>query len=268
MAGYEMITARSARLKARWRDGKPSFGVTLSLTDPACAELVARMGYDFVFIDMEHTTLDPHLLHGLLMAFDSCDTVPLVRVSSHDPAEMKRVWDLGAGGVIVPMVNTPAEACAAVAACKYPPDGTRNIGPRRAAGYYRDMVAYWRAANESLIVVLLAEHREAVANIEAILQVKGIDAILIGPGDLALSYGLLDKMEHPTVQGDIDRILAACRAAGIPAMIGSAADTNSIRGWTGRGASLLVLGSDTDFLWQGASGALRAAREATTSGGG
>ena len=92
-------------------------------TDPACAEILAQAGFDFVFIDTEHTVLDPYLLQGLLMAFDGTDTVPIVRVASHDPALIKRMLDLGAGGIIVPMVNDAQQAKAAVAACKYPPPG-------------------------------------------------------------------------------------------------------------------------------------------------
>jgi 2-keto-3-deoxy-L-rhamnonate aldolase RhmA len=268
MVDGELITAKSARLKQKWRAGQPSFGVTLTLTDPACAEIMAQSGFDFAFIDMEHTTLDPHLLHGLLMAFGGSETVPLVRVASHDPAEMKRVWDVGAGGVIVPMVNSAAEARAVVAACKYPPQGTRNIGPRRASHYYRDMIPYWRVANAALIVVLLVEHCEAVANIDEILRVDGIDAILIGPGDLALSMGLLDQMQHSDVQQAIDRVLDACKGAGMPAMIGTAPDVEQIRRLIGKGCHLLVLGMDTDFLWQGACNALRKAQEALAATGG
>lgn len=264
----EFITEKSARLKKKWQEGRVTFGVVITLTDPACAEIMAQAGFDFAFIDMEHTTIDPHVLHGLLMGFHGTDTVPVVRVPSHDAAWIKRVLDLGAGGIIVPMVNTAEEAKAAVAACKYPPQGKRSIGPRRASNYAGDiqgLLPYWRAANRSLITIMLIEHHVGVANIDEILQVEGIDAIFIGPGDLSLSMGLLDQMQHPDVQAAVDRILSACRAAGIPTMMGAAPHREKIHQQASQGVQLLVLGSDVRFLAQAANRVLREAEEALTT---
>lgn len=263
-----LITDKSDRLKEKWRRGEVSFGGALSLTDPTCAEILAQIGFDFVFIDMEHTVLDAHLLHGLFMGFHGTETVPIVRVVTHDPGPIKRILDLGAGGIIVPMVNNAAEARSVVAACKYPPQGIRGSGPRRASNYGHDNAAYWAAANESLITAIMIEHHNGADNIEKILEVEGIDAIAIGPGDLAASMGELGNTQHPDVEQLVERVVNACRRAGMPVMSGVAAGAGSVKGLLNQGLQILWLGIDFRWLRAGATNALAEAEKALRDHGG
>ena len=133
-------------------------------------------GYDGLIIDTEHATFDPPALRGVLMAFRGTDCVPIVRVTANDPALIKIVFDLGAGGVLIPLVDDAASAQAAVAACRYAPEGRRGVAPRRAANYNRDTATYLAEANSSLIVMVQIESFTAYRNLDEILAVPGSTA--------------------------------------------------------------------------------------------
>lgn len=261
MSLSQLITEKSARLKRKLQEGKVLFGAGLTLTDPTCAEIMAQVGLDYVFIDMEHTVIDLSLLHGMLMGFHGTETVPVVRVPSHDADLIKRVLDLGVGGVVVPMVSNAEEARAAVAACKYPPRGIRGVGPRRAGNYGRDTAEYCQMANDALITVILVEHYEGVRNIDDILQVEGIDAIMIGDGDLASSMGFLGREEEPDVQEAVNLIMTACKAAGMPIMFDAPRNAEEANRLLRQGGQFLFTGADIRFLARAANDALHKAKQ-------
>lgn len=261
MGTDRLITSRSARLKRELREGKVLYGAGLTLSDPACAEIFASIDFDFVLIDFEHTVLDLQSLHGLLMGLNGTGSVPLVRVPSHDPDFVKRVLDLGVGGIVFPMVNSKEEAAAAVAACKYPPEGIRGLGPRRASHYYRLVREYCQVANDSLITITLIEHEMGARNIEEILAVPGIDAVMIGSGDLASSMGFLGHEEERDVQKMVDRVFSACRKAAMPIFIDAPQDEGEAQRLRNQGALLLFTGVDTLFLASAAAGAMQKAKQ-------
>jgi 2-keto-3-deoxy-L-rhamnonate aldolase RhmA len=205
------------RIKAALRQGQAVVGSWMSLGDTGVAEVMAGAGFDFLTVDLEHSAITLQQAQELIRVVSLSGVCPLARLSSNDPTQIKRVLDLGAAGIIVPMVNSEAEAQAAVAACKYPPMGRRSVGLSRAQGYGPGFDAYFSAANDDTLVVVQIEHAEAVERAEAILSVPGIDAYLIGPYDLSASLGLAGQLDHPHVVEAVARVRAVARRLGVPA---------------------------------------------------
>ena len=260
------MAERGLRLKERLAGGAAAFGAWLTMTDPAVAEIMAGTGFDYVLIDMEHAPWTLPALQTALMAFRGSATVPMVRVAWNDAVLIKQALDVGAEGILAPMVRTVAEAEALVAACRYPPDGVRGFGPRRASDYGRDIDAYMALANRSLVVIAQIEDVRTVDSIDAYLAVEGLDAVCIGPNDLSGSAGVLRQHGHPVVRDAIDRILAAASGRGIPVCTGVTMPAAQQPAWIARGARLALVTSDVELLARGGSEALAACRAAVSAG--
>ena len=173
---------RKNKIKEMWRAGKcPTLG-WLSVSHGFTAEVMARQGFDALCVDLQHGTSEMKDVAPLLQAISQTDTVPVVRVAWNDPAAIMKALDLGAYGIIVPLVNNAGEAAMAVAACRYPPVGMRSSGPVRAVHYGgADYVAH---ANDEIVVMAMIETKEGIANLDAICATPGLDAVYIGPADL------------------------------------------------------------------------------------
>jgi 4-hydroxy-2-oxoheptanedioate aldolase len=251
------VSARSLDLKRRLKAGETTVGAWLSFAESAVAEIMAGTGYDWILIDTEHAPFGPEGLQAVLTAFHGRPSVPIVRVPWNSPVYIKQVLDLGAEGVLVPMVMTADEARAAVAACKYPPEGIRGFGPRRASDYYRRVEAYVASANESVLVALQIEHIDAVGRVDEILAVPGIDVVCLGPNDLSGSMGLLGQIEHPSVVKAITRVLEAAGRRRITACMGMAFPSAVNRQWVAGGARFIIAAEDQTVLRLGVAEALR-----------
>ena len=246
-------------LKGRLTQGQATYGTWLGLEAPAVAEVLARIGFDWIIIDTEHAPLNASQVERILMAFSGSETLPIVRVAWNDLVLIKLMLDVGAGGIMVPMVNSAQEAVRAVAACKYPPQGIRGVGPRRASGYGRRFQEYLERANEETLVIAQIESLSAVENLEEIISVEGLDAILVGPADLTASLGLLPRLDHPQVQATIERVLDICKRHRFPFGL-AAADAQAARHWAAMGGQLMALGEDLGFMATAAAEALKVAR--------
>ncbi len=257
-----MYYERSLALKHRLRAGETTFGAFVSFQDPASAEIMAGTGYDWVFIDMEHSPFDMKSLQHVLMAFNGRSTVPIVRVPWNDRIRIKRALDLGAEGILIPMVSSVEEARAAVAACKYPPKGIRGFGPWRASDYYRNTEAYIQAANDGIVVVVQIEHEEGVRQITEILDVPGIDVVCMGPMDLSGTMGILGQLDHPRVTEAIDRVLGAAKARGLPLCVPMETSLETQLAWARKGANFVVTGEDHGLLRRAATTGLERYRQA------
>ena len=257
-----MYYERSLALKRRLRVGETTFGAFVSFQDPGSAEIMAGTGYDWVFIDMEHSPFDLKSLQHVLMAFSGRSTVPIVRVPWNDRIRIKQILDLGAEGVLVPMVSSAAEARAAVAATKYPPQGVRGFGPWRASDYYRDTPEYIQAAIDGIIVVVQIEHEDGVHQIEEILDIPGIDVACMGPMDLSGTMGILGQLEHPRVAEAIERVLAAAKQRGLPVCVPMETSVETQLAWARKGANFVVTGEDHGLLRRAAAAALDQYRKA------
>lgn len=235
---------------------RAAIGTFLTLGSPAVSEILADVGYDFVIIDTEHGPLSVESAMAHMQALGKGPCVPLIRVAWNEMALIKRALDIGAYGVVVPMVNTAEEAMRAVAYSKYPPLGTRGFGASRATTYGRDMKSYLDKANEEVLLFVQVEDIRAVENVEEIVAVPGLDGIFIGPGDLAASMGHMGNWGHPDVKEAIDKAIKAGVDAGL--FVGIWADTPAAaKERIAQGCRLIAVSLDTIMFIQAASAILR-----------
>jgi len=205
------------RVKRLIKQGKKMSGAWSQIASPMATEILARAGFDFLMIDLEHGPGDVLALVTQCQAMNGSDAVPFVRAPWNDFVVIKRILDAGAYGVLIPYVNTKAEAEAAVSACKYPPQGIRGVaGSPRAAGYGQNSMNYLKYANDEIFIMTAIETPEAVANLDEILTVDGLDGIFIGPMDLSTSMGYFGNPNNPQVQqviaGAEKKVLAGGKA--------------------------------------------------------
>jgi 2-keto-3-deoxy-L-rhamnonate aldolase RhmA len=245
--------------RARLKRGEQLLGTMVTLASGASAEILASLGFDWLFVDGEHGPLEARELMEILQAVGD-KAACIVRVPEAAEVPIKRALDLGAHGIIVPQVNTAEQAADVVRFARYAPEGARGVGLARAHGYGLKFREYLSAANKEITVVVQAEHARAVDNIEAIVRVPGVDAVLLGPYDLSASLGKLGKIDDPAVVAAIDRVTAACKAVGMP--LGYFGVTAAaVRPYAARGYTLLVAGVDTLYLANGANALLAELRE-------
>ncbi len=249
--------------REKLRRGQVCLGTVISFTDPTVTEALCQV-LDFVWIDMEHNALSLEAVQGHIMATKGSQTTPLVRVGWNDPVRIKPVLDIGAAGVIVPLVRTAEDVRRAVAACLYPPEGIRGFGPRRPSEYGRlGGPEFCRAANARVLPMVQIEHIDAVEAIDEILAVPGLAGIALGPNDLAGSMGLMGQPRHPDVLAALNLVIARARQAGLPVGVGSADDPEQLADWAARGANWLAMGGDCNLLLRGAVQAAGRIRDLT-----
>jgi 4-hydroxy-2-oxoheptanedioate aldolase len=231
----------SPPLADRLRASEPLSGLFVKMPCAVQLEAAGRTGFDLAIVDTEHGPADAHALEDHLRAASAVAMPVLVRVPALDPVAIGAALDAGAAGVVVPHVRDADEACAAVAAARYPPRGGRGLAlSTRAAGYGTVPLAeHLRAAEAETVVIVQVEDAEAVARADEIAATDGIDGVLIGVTDLSISLGHPGEPEHPRVAGAIERILAAALAVSVAVAV-VVSDTDHARRWRGRGASLTV----------------------------
>lgn len=244
------------KLPGLLKERKVAFGSWVTIANPEVVEMLSLSGFDWLLFDMEHAPLDYQTLEYMLMAVRG-DSTPLVRVPFNNPVYVKRVLDLGAAGILFPLINDKEEAKLAVKSTRYPPEGIRGVGPRRAASYGLRTEEYYSLA-ESVMVVVQIETRDAVENIHEILSVEGISAFFIGPNDLSFSYGCRSWREEP-VKRAIEGLAAASEDTGVPGGM-YCSDDESLKFALQLGFKLIALGSDYRFLMSGIRDRLRRAQ--------
>lgn len=221
-------------------------GTVLSLPSPEVAEVLADSGFDWLFLDMEHGLLDLIAVQRIVQAVGR-RVACVVRVPTHELYWIKKILDIGVAGLLVPQVNTPTQAAEIVRQTKYPPQGARSVGVSRAHGYGATFEDYVREANDSVAIIMQAEHIEAVGNIDAILETPGHDAALVGPFDLSASMGKIGQISDPEVQAAIRRVQEASAARQKPVGI-YAPDVARAKTAFASGFTLVAVGLDASFL--------------------
>lgn len=233
----------------RLRSGELMLGTVLTFSAVEVTELMAQCGFDWLFIDTEHGSFGPHEVLKMLQAAGECPC--LVRLPGHDEIWLKKSLDIGAAGIIVPQVNTGDQARRIINACKFPPDGQRGLGLSRASTYGVNLGEYITRANNHTAIVLQIENREGVDNIEQIVEVPGIDAILVGPLDLSASYNKPGQTSDPEVIAAIERVTQVCHNSGV--RLGTAvATTTDAQRFIALGYTLVSTGADCLYLASGA----------------
>jgi 4-hydroxy-2-oxoheptanedioate aldolase len=209
-------------VRAKLQRGEPSIGTWLTLPSTVAAQLMAKTGFEWLTVELEHTPITFETAAEMFAIVAASGCVPLVRVPINSVENIKRVLDTGAWGVVVPMVNSRAEAEAVVRAARYRPIGERSIGGHlHAANFGADAATYYAKANDEILVVVMAEHIDAIENISAIVSVPGIDAVFVGPNDLHASMGLPPAFDsdHPQFNEALKKVLAHAKARGLAAGI-------------------------------------------------
>ena len=243
-------------LKEKLKAGQVATGTFVGLGHPDVTEVLSGLGYDWLVIDGEHAPTGLETMQRMMQSMDSSKCTPIVRPQWNDMVIIKRVLDIGAHGVLVPWVNNREQAEYAVQACKYPPQGLRGFGPRRASLFDRE---YAKTANDEVMVVVQIETKEAVDNVDDILSVAGVDGCYIGPMDLAYSLGFTaPEWDNPRYAEAFDKVLAAASKRGKPA--GLYATQGNIEWAVEKGFRLNTVDSDDTFLFRAARAALRQAR--------
>jgi 4-hydroxy-2-oxoheptanedioate aldolase len=258
---------RENGVKKLWREDRPAFGAWLSIPSAFSAEVMAHQNVDWLCIDTQHGPIDYETALAMLQAISTTETTPFARVPWNEPGVIGKMLDAGAYGVIVPMVNSRAEAEAAVAACRYPPRGIRSFGPTRAVFYAG--FDYFAHANQEVCCIPQIETTAAVDNLDEILSVEGVDAVYIGPMDLSISLGLPPQMDSdvPAYAEARQRILEACQKHNVAAGIHSSVSTAPKR--AAEGFRMVLATSDMGALIRAAAedvGSVRQAKAAGPSG--
>ena len=239
------------KIKEKMRCGESTLGTWMSMAHPSIAEILAMAGYDWVVIDTEHSCIDVSEVLRLIIAVEQRGSVPLVRLAGIDPIQAKAVLDAGAAGVLVPMVNSKADAELAVQMTKYPLLGSRGACLARAQGYGENFDAYVQNANADTLLIVQIEHRDAVAHIDEILSVSGIDGTFIGPYDLSLSLGIPGQLDRPEVQAAKLKVLDATHKHGLVAgvhLVQPSTAAEDCRLAVREGYRFIALGTDILFI--------------------
>ena len=206
-------------MKTQFLNNQYTVGSWITLAHPAIAEIMSKAGFDWLAIDLEHSVITIKEAEELIRIISLSGVTPLVRLTSNDPNQIKRVMDSGAHGIIVPMVNSSQDALKAVKAMKYPPHGNRGVGLARAQEYGKSFNEYktWQESETLLIVQI--EHIEAVNNLLDIFSTDGVDGYIIGPYDLSGSLGVPGQFDHPDFIAAIKNINSLAKEMNIPSGI-------------------------------------------------
>lgn len=251
-------------LKTSWNDDKATLGLWLGSPDPIGAETLGSLDFDYICADLQHGLIDYGTTLPLLQAIRHSKATPIARAPWNEPGIIGKLLDAGSMGIIIPMVNTPEEAEQAVRSCRYAPRGARSFGPARAAAVLG--ANYASEANEKIACIPMIETAEAIGNLDAILDVEGIDAVYIGPADLSISLGLPpgSDNEAQSFVDAVDAVLAGCAKRGIAAGIHSVPDVANKR--LDQGFKMVTIVSDGAALATGARAAIKQVRSGGGSG--
>lgn len=233
------------RLRLKLESNEPALGLIVNFPSAWFVDMAAVMGFDFVLIDAEHGPLSAESAEIMVRAAEAANISPIVRVPANVPHEILRYLDIGAAGIQIPHVENATQAAAAVSAIRYPPDGQRGLAAiTRAAGYGIDVPVrdYMAIANRQVLCLPMVETALAAANIDEIAATKGVDAIIIGPGDLSASMGHAGDRTHPEVKAAVSNIMR--RAKSNERWVSfSANDPEAIREAIAAGANMIQIAS-------------------------
>ena len=236
-------------LRAKMDHGQPVLGMGINLADPLVTEMAVDAGYDFVWIENEHSYMTSRDVLNHILAARGTGVAPMVRVPVGEPAVIKPYVDLCPAVIVVPLVRSAEEARTAVAACRYPPEGVRGFGPIRNMGHGEmEFDEYLAQASRQVMVFVQVEHVDAVEDLDALIATPGLDGICLGRNDLSGSVGKLGQYDDPEVAGMIDTLLDKCRGTQLYLGASLGPDWDSVERWAERGMVWFSVGDDVGHL--------------------
>ena len=250
-------------LMAKVKEKKCVIGTHITANDSQQTEIIGNVGFDYLWIDLEHTAIDKYCLLQHLIAARSAGMPCFVRIPWNDPVLAKPVLEMGVQGVIFPLVETVEEAEQAVKSCLYPPDGIRGFGPRRATRYGLDSVQdYIHVSSKKILKLVQIETRSAFENVDKIAAIPGVDIVILGPNDLSGAFGKLAQINDPEIQEIYRTVIRKTHEAGKPLLVSTGDFSRaSIKMWAEMGADFITVGSEMGYIVQGARTTLTNARE-------
>lgn len=262
------LSTKTLAFRQRLLKGEVLLGGWVQVGHPTAVEAQCAGGFEWMALDMEHTDITLETAANCFRAMDSVGAPltspePMVRVRENDTLAIRQVLDLGARGILVPLVEDAVGAKQAVAAAKYPPLGIRGFAYVRANSLGENFDHYARTANDDISVIIMVESAKAVSNIGELLAVDGVDGVFLGPYDLSGSLGVTGQVDHPLVKGAMKTVVAACKKSGKAAGLHVVRPTaDRVKRALDDGFTFLALGMDTVFLAEGAKAAVQIARGA------
>ncbi len=233
------------RIRRKWAQGELCVGTVVALTDATVSELFGEAGYDFVWLDCEHSAMSLSDVLNHVRAARGAGAAAFVRVPSNDPVVVKPYLELHPAGIIVPRISSAEDAERAVASCRYPPRGVRGYGPSRGVRFGEvSPPDYIDAVSRDVMVILQIEHVDAVKEIDAILDVPGVDSIVTGPADMSFTMGLGGRPGHPDVVAAVEAVYRAAIGRGVPTGHAAGYDAEGIKRWLAMGISWIVVDGD------------------------
>lgn len=232
------------------RQGQPSIGTWLTLPDPVSARLMAHVGFDWLTVELEHAPVNIETAAQSFMTISATGTAPLARVPWNTPENIKRVLDNGAWGIVVPMVNDADAAAGAVRAARYQPLGERSVGGQlHALSFNTSPASYYANANAETLVVLMAEHIDAVHNIDKILEIEGIDVVFVGPNDLLNSMGRVPAFDSDDAEfiAAVEHVRVAAKRRNVPSGI-HVIDPQQAERRINEGFQFIAIGSEAGMM--------------------
>ena len=252
---FEEILVKN-KVKEKLKQGKAVMGALVTVNDPLTLHVMANAGFDYLLVDTQHSVIGTDTLFSIIKGLNPTESEVIVRVIWNDRALINQVFDFGADGVIVPFTNTAEEVEQAIIAAKYPPRGIRSWGPRYTDRYGKNPNEYWENANEQTLVFPQIETVQAVENLDSILQVDGVDGIMIGPNDLAMSFGMTPGIGKKETEPIFQQVLDKCKEYNVP--WGMFTVTLEIaEQWFKKGGQIGVVGGDFGWVVEGAENTLK-----------
>lgn len=253
---------RAEKIRSALREKKLIVGTHVRSQDPLMSELLAKLGFDILWIENEHANLDKYQTMLHVMAAQGAGAAAVVRVPWNDPVLVKPLLEVGVDGIIFPMVSTAEEAARAVASCTYPSRGIRGFGPLRSNDFgIMDTQQYLEQADSSILKIIQIEHHLGAENIEQILDVEGIDAVVVGQFDLSGTLGILGQIYAPENIACIKKVSDACKRRGIPFGMSSDPRIEKVQFWRELGAEFIFVNHEYEWVRMAAGQTLRQIRE-------
>lgn len=250
------------KLLTKIKNKERALGSHVTCNDPQQTEAMGEAGFDYLWIDLEHTAIERYNLLLHLIAARAAGVPAFVRIPWNDPVLAKPVLEMGVHGLIFPLVETADDARRAVASCLYPPDGIRGFGPRRAIRHGLDSpLDYIADKSKRILKLVQIETRAALENVDAIAAIPEVDILVLGPFDLSGAFGKLGQIMDPEVQAGYRHVVERVHAAGKPLLVSTGdPSAKSIRMWYDMGADLITVGTDMGYIVQGANDAVAHAK--------